>query len=85
MAKKKRKKYPELNALKGLIREKGASYRRIADEIGMGTNTLSNKINGFYPMTAAEMEQIATILDINPGDVARFFMPSYCDSHQKAN
>lgn len=85
MAKKKRKKYPELNALKGLIREKGASYRRIADEIGMGTNTLSNKINGYFAFTGDEMQQIATILGIDPKDITYFFLPSYCETHQKAN
>ena len=85
MAKKKRRKYPEMAALKGRIREKGTSYRKLARDIGIGTATLSLKINGFYSMTAAEMEQIATILDIDPGEIARFFMPSYCETHQKAN
>jgi lambda repressor-like predicted transcriptional regulator len=85
MAKKKRRKYPEMAALKGRIREKGTSYRKLARDIGIGTATLSSKINGFYSMTAAEMEQIATILDIDPGEIARFFMPSYCETQHRGH
>lgn len=81
MAKKKRK-FPELKALKGKIRERGTSYRKIAEELGIGVNTLSDKINGFYAISGPEMEQIATILDIDPKDVAHFFMPVYCKTHQ---
>lgn len=83
MAKKKRRKYPEMAALKGRIREKGTSYRELARDIGIGAATLSLKINGFYPMTAVEMEQIATILDINPEDIAKFFMPTYCETQHR--
>ncbi|ABO49718.1 hypothetical protein Dred_1184 [Desulforamulus reducens MI-1] len=83
MAKKKRK-YPELTALKGKIREMGTTYRKIAEEMGIGVNTLSDKINGFYAISGPEMEQIATILDINPKDVAYFFMPSYCKTQQRS-
>lgn len=83
MAKKKRK-YAELNALKGRIREKGTSYRKIADEMGMGANTLSDKINGFYPFYVSEMEALAILLDIAPKDVVHFFMPAYCKTQRES-
>lgn len=79
---KKSKKYAELNALKGRIREKGTSYRELAGELGIGANTLSDKINGFYPFNTSEMEALASLLDISPGDVVRFFMPSYCKTQR---
>ncbi len=83
MAKKKRR-YSQLNALKGRIREKGTSYRKLAEELGMSVNTLSDKINGFQAFTVSEMEQIAIILDITPADVVHFFMPTYCKTQRSA-
>lgn len=82
MAAKKRK-YPELRALKGRIREKGTSYRKIASKLGMAVNTFSCKINGFYPINGDEMEKIATILDIPPAEIASFFMPEYCKTQHR--
>lgn len=78
---KKSKKYPELTALKGKVREKKTSYRQLALDLGIGISTLSDKINGFYPVTVPEMVQLATILDIEPKDIASFFMPTYCKTH----
>lgn len=82
MAKKKRR-YPELTALKGRIREKKTSYRKLAAGMGISLNALCDKINGFHAMSGPEMETIATILEINPKDVAYFFLPTYCETHHK--
>lgn len=79
-----KRKYPELVALKGLIREKKTSYRELAAGLEIGVNTLSNKINGFYPFNGVEMENLATILDIDPKDVAKFFLPTYCKTHHRS-
>lgn len=81
--KKKQRKYPELTALKGRIREKKTSYRKLAKHLGMSSNTLSDKINGFYPISAPEMEKIADALEIDPQDVAVFFLPQYCKTQQR--
>jgi len=81
---KKKRKYPELTALKGRIRERKTTYRELAADLGIGLNTLSDKINGFYPISGPEMEQLATILDIDPRDIASFFMPTYCKTHHKS-
>jgi len=79
----KKRKYPELTALKGRIREKKTSYRKLAIELNIAVNTLSDKINGFYPVTGPEIERLATVLDISPKDIAIYFMPSYCKTHQE--
>jgi len=81
---KKRRKYPELNALKGRIRERKTSYRKLAEEVGIAVNTLSDKINGFYAMSCPEMERIAEALEIEPKDVAEFFLPEYCVMQQRS-
>ena len=78
----KKRKYPELTALKGRIREKKTSYRRLAVDLGIAVNTLSDKINGFYPFTGPEIEKIAEILDISPKDIANYFMPTYCKTYR---
>ncbi len=79
---KKKRKYPELNALKGRIREKRTSYRKLAEELSVGINTLSDKINGFYAFSGPEMEKLAELLDIEPIEVAKFFLPQYCETQQ---
>ncbi len=81
--KKKRKRYPELTALKGKIRERKYSYRKLAEEIGMGITALSDKINGFYAFDGHEIEAVAEALDIEPIEVANFFLPAYCKTYQK--
>lgn len=78
----KKRKYPELTALKGRIREKKTSYRKLASELGIGLNTLSDKINGFYAISGPEMEQMAMILDIEPKNIAAYFMPTYCKTYR---
>ncbi|MBP7333078.1 MAG: helix-turn-helix transcriptional regulator [Firmicutes bacterium] len=80
---KAKKKYSELAALKGRIREKGTSYRELAAAIGISTGHLSQKINGYYPMDTSEMEAIAEYLDIEPLEVAKFFMPTYCETQHR--
>lgn len=72
----KRRKYPELNSLKGRIREQNTSYRKLSEEIGMAVNTLSDKINGFYAMSIPEAEAISVCLDIPPSEMAKYFFPS---------
>lgn len=83
MAKKKRRRYPILNALKGRIREYDTSYRELAEKIGMSYNTLSDKLNGFSAITIPEMEKLAEHLDISPRDMPYFFMPTHCETQQR--
>jgi lambda repressor-like predicted transcriptional regulator len=83
LAKQKRRKYAELNTLKGRIREMGMTYRSLSAEIGIGTNTLCDKINGYQGFTIPEAEQISKILDIAPNEIARFFIPRHCETQHK--
>jgi len=73
---KKIRKHPELSALKGRIREEKTSYRKLAEHISMGTNTLSDKINGFYAFSGPEIELITEFLNIAPNDVVKYFFPT---------
>ena len=73
---KKSRKYPELNALKGRIREQNSSYRKLSEEIGIAVNTLSDKINGYYAVSIPEAEAIAVALDIPPSEMGKYFFPS---------
>ena len=78
----KEKKYPELNALKGRLREYKISYRKLAKIIGIAINTLSDKINGFYPFNSNEIEIILETLDIKPEEIAKYFFPKYLKIRQ---
>lgn len=80
---KRRKRYPELNALKGRIREYGTTYRKLSADIGLCFNSLSAKLNGYQPFNCNEMEKIAELLDIEPSEICKFFLPSYCETQRK--
>lgn len=75
MSKNKRRRYIELNALKGRIREKKYTYRKLAEEVGISTNMLCNKINGYYVFNADEIEKIANTLDISAQELNKYFFP----------
>jgi len=61
------------NLLKGRIREKNTSYRKLSEGIGIAVNTLSDKINGFYAMSIPEAEAIALFLEISPKELDKYF------------
>ena len=50
--------------LKGLIVLSGKTQKEVAKEVGMSTNTLSNKINGNREFTVGEVINICNILHI---------------------
>ena len=74
--KNKKRKYPELSALKGKLREKKFSYVRIAELMHMTPNTFCNKVNGYYPFNSDEIGRILIILDISASDMAYYFFPN---------
>lgn len=74
---KKIKRYTELAALKGKIREEGTSYRQLAQNVGMAVNTLSDKINGYYCFDANEIHDICHALKLNePNEIITIFFPN---------
>lgn len=66
-------KYPKLNKLKGKIRENGESYRSIGEKIGMGVNTLNNKLNGYSPFNVEEAIALCDVLNIEYNEIPIFF------------
>lgn len=72
---KKKKRYPELTALKGIMLEKKITYAKMAQMLGVGITTLSDKINGFYSFDIEEVNKILNILDIGPNEIAKYFFP----------
>ena len=71
----RKKKFVELNTLKGIIREKGSTYRKLAMKTTMEEPTFSNKMNGFSSFTAAEMDILIEELDIRCDDIGYVFFP----------
>ena len=69
----KKQKHPELNRLKGRIREKGESYRSMSDKTGIALNNFSDKLNGYSIFNIAQVLDVCRILDIAPKDIPYFF------------
>lgn len=75
MATAKKRKYHELKALKGKIRESDSNYRELARRVGMSPTTLSDKINGFSVFNTEEVNLIVCELRIEPSEIIKFFFP----------
>lgn len=69
------RKYHELKALKGKIRESDSNYRELARRIGMSPATLSDKINGYSVFDTEEVNLIVSELRIEPSEIIKFFFP----------
>lgn len=67
--------YVELTALKGLLREKKTSYEKIAEFVGVATNTFSDKINGYSLFDAIEIDKVAEYFAIDVSEMGRYFSP----------
>lgn len=76
----KRRKYPELKALKGKIREKNSSYRKLAEALDISPTTLNDKINGYSVFDTEEVNKIVNELKIEPNEVIRIFFLARCVS-----
>lgn len=69
----KAKKYKELTDLKGLMRAKKISYKKISELIHINCTTFSDKINGYSVFTLIEVYKIAEILEIKPEEIHKYF------------
>jgi transcriptional regulator with XRE-family HTH domain len=63
-------KYPKLL---GRIKECGLTQERLADAIGKNKGTLSTKLNGRYPFTAKEIDDICRVLNIPNSEIGSYF------------
>ena len=75
-------KYPELNKLRGCIREKGETYRSLSRKTGIPLNTLSNKINGHSLFDIVEVSKVCNALDIAPENIPVFFC-AHCETQYR--
>lgn len=60
-------------ALNGLMREKGYTQERLAAEANISLSMLSGKLKGRYPFKQTDIQNIVTVLDIQPTDIGRYF------------
>lgn len=65
--------YTKMWELKRKIKEEGYTYAELAVKIGMGANTLSDKLNGKSTFTIDEVQLIVEILDIDPREIPKYF------------
>jgi transcriptional regulator with XRE-family HTH domain len=69
-------KNPELLALKGKMREKDITYRKLAKQIGISLNTLNGRLNGHSVFNIDEVNDIAIELNIEASEIVRYFFPT---------
>ncbi len=69
----KSKKYKELFKLKGLMREKNISYKKLSQLIGINVTTFSDKINGYSVFTLIEVNKIVEKLEIEIENIPEYF------------
>lgn len=69
----KKRKFKELSKLKGLLREKNITYKKIASLIGINYTTFSDKINGYSDFTLNEVNNIIQQLQIGKDEIYDYF------------
>ena len=72
-AKMNKRKYRELNELKGKITESKETYRSLSEKTGISLNTLNNKINGYSAFNVDEVSEVCRVLNIQAADIPRYF------------
>ena len=76
----KKRKYGEMKALKGLIKRKNISYRKLAEEMDMSLDAINNKMNGYTAFNLYEAEKIIEILGIRENEVNKYFFCNCCET-----
>ncbi len=71
----KTKRYPELNALKGKMREEKKTYRSLSAETGLSVDAINNKLNGYSPIDGDDVELFVDALGIEPKQILLYFFP----------
>ena len=72
-AEMQKKRYSELNKLKGLMVEKKETYRSLSKKSGIPLNTLNSKLNGYSLFDITETLSVCSILEIAPAEIPIFF------------
>lgn len=64
------------NKLRGLIKEKYGTLQNFAESLGIGTTTLNSRLNSETYFDQAEIERVATLLDLSKVEVDQVFFTS---------
>lgn len=59
--------------LLGRIKECGLTQEQLANAIGKNKSTISSKLNGRYPFTAKEIDDICKVLNISNDEIGDYF------------
>jgi transcriptional regulator with XRE-family HTH domain len=59
--------------LLGRIRECGLTQEQLAKAIGKNKSTISTKLNGRYPFTTKEIDDICRVLNISNDEIGTYF------------
>ena len=59
--------------LLGRIRERGLTQEALAKAIGKDKSTLNAKLNGRFPFTTKEIDDICRVLDISNNEIGDYF------------
>ena len=70
------KRVYDYNKLRGLIREKYGTLQKFAENLGIGTTTLNSRLNSETYFDQAEIERVATLLDLSKVEVDQVFFTS---------
>lgn len=81
----KKRKYPKLMDLKGLITARGENYREMAKKTNMSSTAFSNKMNGFSVFDLTEANALALELDIPEDELSKYFFPNFNAFCNKSN
>lgn len=71
--KKKERKYPELNKVKGKMRELGITFRSLAKITGLSLNTVNDKLNGHSLCDVNQAVLICSVLGIELDEIRYYF------------
>ena len=63
----------DINKLKGKIREKGLTYKILAQKIGIGLTSMNYKINGKHLFNHEEMIKLREILRLTDNEIIEIF------------
>lgn len=65
--------YTKMWELKRKMKEESVTYVQLAEEIGIGANTLSDKLNGKSTFNIDEVQKIIEVLNIDPKEIPKYF------------
>lgn len=65
--------YTKMWELKRKVKEEGLTYAELAEKVGMGKNTLSDKLNGKSTFNIDEVQRLMGVLNIENKEVPHYF------------